>query len=283
MYYNHCSPTIVAQPTMFSNMLSNEFIRTRVDLLDMSKVARSQVLSADMLEDVFGMLDNSTLHWIAHNYPMNEELAELFIRRCPIDIIRHRISQCASLSDKFVDRNLKYLNWDLVSESGFINSDSRILRYADYINWTRLSKHMEFQEWILIYFADRINWNHVIKNSVLSPEMLQCMHKKEIWTSMDWNYACIYQKLPENIIEERKDKLSWVIVCKHQKLSPQFMTRNHQYINWTTACKYQSITWPLYQMFKADVVMNNNNLKKDIEKWSKMASIDAKMGRSIWA
>ncbi len=268
---------------MFANMLTNEFIRTHINLLDMTKVVRSQVLSVEMLTEVFGMLDDSTLHWIAHNYPMNEKLAELYISRYPIDIIRHRISQCANLSEEFVNNNLKYLNWDLVSESGFINSNTRILCYADCVNWTRLSKKMEFDEWILIYFADRINWNHVIKNSVLTPEMLQCMHKKKIWKSIDWNYACIHQKIPENILEERKDMLSWVIVCKYQKLSPEFMTRNHQYLNWVTASKYQSITWTFYELFKSDVVANNDKLKKDIELWGKMASLDAKMGRSIWA
>ncbi len=238
--------------------LSARFIVKYHSYLDMNSVIQSQVVETKVLYRLFNLLTIEQLEYIAYFYPMTEYLATLFALKYPMDIVWVRISQKADLSESFIDRFAAYLDWTEISLSGAVDNDCMLSKYSHCIEWL-----------------------HVIKRHSMGEPLIRYINDYGLWNNIEWAYALMYQKIPEDILEANKDNLMWDIACTYQKLSPEFMTRNAEYLDWHAVSNYQRLNWTFYQLF-ADKLEYCQNVNNNIDRWFRIAPIESKLGYNIW-
>ncbi len=261
--------------------LNEDFILRHMDKLDMNTLAKVKYLSTKLLWKIFNLLDTETLEWIAVYYPMTEQLAKLFAKRYPMEIVWMRVSQCRYLSDSFMIRYASMLDWTEISRSGIISTDEQLFLFFTYLDWSCICEYMHFSNIVLVVFAQYIDWSLVLRTHMLSVPMIQYMMKINVWTLYDLECLCQYQIVPENILEEYPDYFNWTIACKYQRFSQEFMTRNAERLDWIEVSKNQHLSWAFYQLFSKKFI-DCENVNNNIINWSKLCAISNMHGPTIW-
>ncbi len=241
-----------------SGRLNDRFIIANRKYLDIWTVLHSQVVSTWVISKIFKNLTEDQLEYIAAVYPMTERLAMIFIDNYPNEMVWRRVSERPDISEQFIDEFKDYLDWENVSMSGAMFNDFRLEKYAAYIKWAV-----------------------VIDNYTMGRHLLNFISKNNIWNSLEWAHALRYQKFPEEALWLNRKHINWTLVCIYQQLSPEFMTRCSKYLNWAMVSKYQRLTWAFYQNNYKQIVYCQN-VHDNINRWFKIASLEMKLGNSIW-
>lgn len=147
-------------------------------------------------------------------------------------------------------------NWRTISQYKSLSEDF-IRKYQDKVNWEDISYHQKLSEDFIIEFKDKVCWKNICKSQDLSDEFIKeyrfnltdlliMSHQKLSENILRyfndskiarggihiWYEASIWQKLPEDILRERKSEISWTHISLHQNLSEQFIRDFSNVIDW---------------------------------------------------
>jgi len=110
------------------------------------------------------------------------------------------------LTDQFVQRFDRYVNWPLLSLNYGLDMPVDMIRiYQHRLIWTTLLRVRLFTESLLREFSPNFD-------------------------SDCWEVLSKYQRLSEDFIHDYADKVDWGFVEKYQTVSQSFLTRHNKYM-----------------------------------------------------
>jgi len=127
------------------------------------------------------------------------------------------VSMHSKLSENFIRKHDKDVNWDKISEWQRDLSEKFIREYSDKVDWKAISQYQKLSESFMIEFADKVDWFYVSKSQKLSERF---MHRFQ--NELDWGRLSRYQVMSEKFIRDHKDKVKWNSIFMYQKTSDDF-------------------------------------------------------------
>jgi len=176
------------------------------------------------------------------------------------------------LEDYQIDYLADYLNWDILS--GRQLAGWLFVKYAEYIDWPvfltngyakdvrclTLVKHklqenihvffntyvkkMYYTPSFIITFPELIDWKWCAKHVQLADYILL-----RYWNKIPINILCRYQRLSNQIIEQKIHCLKWQYISRHP-MSEDFMSQIAHYLNWDTIMKYQCVSMAFIEKYQ---------------------------------
>ena len=128
------------------------------------------------------------------------------------------ISTFQKLSEEFIERHFKELNYYSISEYQKL-SEEFIEKYSKKLSWYSISKFQHLSEEFVERHSDKVNWHFISKFQKLSDDFIE-RHSDNV----DWYYISIYKKVSEDFIEKHSDIVNWYLILMYQNLSEKFKT-----------------------------------------------------------
>ena len=118
---------------------------------------------------------------------------------------------------EFVENELdiQYL-WTCISSNQKL-SESFIDRHSKEVDWYFISIYQKLSEEFIEKHSKKVNWNMISQYQKLSEEFIEKYSDKICWESVS-----IYQKLSESFIERHSDKVNLIYVSNSQDLKELF-------------------------------------------------------------
>lgn len=151
--------------------LSEDFIRTFNQNLDLHQVSLRNNLSMHIITDYFNRFDITCL--VRHQY-----LNRAFIENHLSKISLHELCIYQTLAPDFIDE------------------------YADTLPWVELSQYQSLPEWLIEKHIDRVYWYHITRSQSLSKEFIAKHLEK-----LDIDLVKEYQNVPSEISDSFQEKL----------------------------------------------------------------------------
>lgn len=151
-----------------------------------------------------------------------------------------------------------------------------VCAFSQIIDWNWLAKNKQLSDYVLIKFWSKIRNNVISKHQVLSRSVIQ---QRDNY--INWKYAS-KNKLPLDVIVEKKHDLDWYLICKHQtlpcdfitkminfcypyhvsryqKLTEQFIAKQHDWLDLSAVAKYQNMS---YTFLKKHASLFSNHMEE---------------------
>jgi len=121
--------------------------------------------------------------------------------------------------------------WDLLSREAKrplgVLSDDFIMKYDRYLNFDLLSDNYHFSVEMLRIYSHRVNWLKVLKRQKLSVAFLREM--SSFFDDDCWIIVSRSQELPESFIHDFADRLDWEYILLYQHVSSRFLDDHKNY------------------------------------------------------
>lgn len=123
--------------------------------------------------------------------------------------------------------------WDLISKESKrpqgVLSDDFILRFDKYLNFDLLSENYLFTLDMLRTYAHRVTWGKILKRQQFPESFLREMALNFDYDT--WLIISRYQVLSERFIRDFSESLDWTNILQYQNISSNFIKENSQIIN----------------------------------------------------
>lgn len=122
--------------------------------------------------------------------------------------------------------------WTLLSrepkEPVGVLSDAFVLKFSKYLNWDLLSQHYDFSIDMLRIYMHRVNWSHLVKRMKFDESFLREAYPN--FSPECWSLICKYQKLSEPFIHTFSCYVDWDNIALYQKVSGRFLQEHSDLI-----------------------------------------------------
>ena len=114
--------------------------------------------------------------------------------------------------------------WDLISqerkEPEGVLTDRFIMRFDRFLNWDLLSANYDFSLEMLRTYQHRVNWCSILKRFKFTESFL-----REMAPNFEdcWELVCKYQVLTESFIRDYASKFDYELVLLYQDVSGKFV------------------------------------------------------------
>lgn len=107
-------------------------------------------------------------------------------------------------------------------------TDRFIMKFDKYLDWNLLSKHYDFSVDMLRVYFHRVNWCQILKRTRFTEDFL-----REMASNFEgcWGTLCKYQTLSEVFIHDFASKVDWDTVVLYQNVSSKFLDEHKIFIN----------------------------------------------------
>ena len=172
-----------------------------------------------------------------------------------------------NLSDFFIEKFADKLDWDRISFKQKL-SEPFIEKFADRVNWGGVSASQKLSEPFIAKYADKVEWNFISEHQTLSESFIE-----KYADNLDWRWISIEQKLSESFIEKYAGKVNWSYISEHQTLSEPFVEKYADKVDWREISACQKLSEPFIEKY-ADRVnwellsMNQKLSEAFIEKYA---------------
>lgn len=138
-----------------------------------------------------------------------------------------------------------------------VMTDAFVQKFSRYLNWDMLSVHYDFTVDMLRMYQHRVMWSAVLRRQRFDEEFLREMksHFAEAWTTVSR-----YQVLSEDFVHEFAERLDWEHVLTYQTLSQRFLAEHSKYYTedcWRLISRYQQLSEDFIQQHASKVDWNN--------------------------
>lgn len=120
-------------------------------------------------------------------------------------------------------------NWDFLSRQprGVI-TDMFVMRFDKYLNWELLSTHYDFTIDLLRHYMHRVNWGLLLQRQLFPVSFLR--EAAPYFSEDDWQLVTRHQTLSESFVHDYADKIDWEDILLYQHLSVRFLANHKQYV-----------------------------------------------------
>lgn len=116
--------------------------------------------------------------------------------------------------------------WNLISsepkEPVGVLTDKFVMRFDKYLNWDLLSKYYDFNIDLLRMYFHRVNWYYILDRSKISEDVLREFAFS--FSAECWSVISEKQILSESFIHEFADKVDWTNIALYQSVSGKFLS-----------------------------------------------------------
>ena len=161
-----------------------------------------------------------------------------------------------NLSESFIEKYADKLDWDRISFKQKL-SEPFIEKFADRVNWAGVSASQKLSEPFIAKYADKVEWNFISEHQTLSESFIE-----KYADNLEWRWISIEQKLSESFIEKYAGKVNWSYISEHQTLTEPFVEKYADKVDWReiSACQILSepfiekyadrVSWELLSMYQ---------------------------------
>ena len=140
----------------------------------------------------------------------------------------------------------------VLNECNFDKTDELTYKYKRgievFIDWKNFSKHLNFNDHIdiIIHNAEHLDWSIISCNSIVleydNDDFLEkCMFLFR--NHINWYYFCMYNDIPEDLLEKYINYIDINQTCKYQKLSKKFCRVYKDILNYQLLLNFQESLW----------------------------------------
>lgn len=132
---------------------------------------------------------------------------------------------CWKIGSVALEPSLRMDAWELISRESKrplgVLSDDFILKYDKYLNFDLLSENYHFSVELLRTYSHRVNWFKILKRQKFNVSFLREM--AIVFDDQCWIAISRFQELPESFIHDFADKLDWEYIVLYQSVSDRFV------------------------------------------------------------
>lgn len=117
--------------------------------------------------------------------------------------------------------------WTMLSrEPKGVLTDTFVLKYSKFLNWDLLSQHYDFSIELLRQYMHRVNWAHLVQRMRFPESLLREAYPN--FSPECWSLISKHQVLSESFMRDFSCNLDWDNIALYQNVSGSFIAATRE-------------------------------------------------------